>query len=68
MNTIKLKTPPITLETAAKPKSSSRLTILGHRVTIKSSCHNAGGAPGALIKIAVIEPPKVPAQYTMPPS
>ena len=23
----------------------------------------AGGAPGALINIAVIEPPKVPAQY-----
>ena len=24
----------------------------------------AGGAPGALIKIAVIEPPNVPAQYS----
>jgi len=53
--------PPTTLEKVAMPRArpaSPRLAI-GYP---SSAVAAAGGAPGALIRIAVIEPPKVPAQ------
>ena len=59
---IKLNIPPITLDTAAKPRAlpGSPFLAIGYP---SRAVATAGGAPGALIKIAVIDPPKVPAQY-----
>ena len=60
---IKLKIPPKTLETAAKPRAlpGSPFFAIGYP---SKAVATAGGAPGALIRIAVIDPPKVPAQYS----
>ena len=60
---IKLKIPPKTLETAAKPRAlpGSPFFAIGYP---SRAVATAGGAPGALIRIAVIDPPKVPAQYS----
>ena len=58
---IKLKIPPKTLDTAAKPSAlpGSPFFAIGYP---SRAVATAGGAPGALINIAVMEPPKVPAQ------
>ena len=62
INTIKLNIPPKTLETAASPRAlpGSPFFAMGYP---SRAVATAGGAPGALINIAVIDPPKVPAQY-----
>ena len=62
IKTIKLKTPPKTLDTAASPNAlpGSPFFAIGYP---SKAVATAGGAPGAFINIAVIEPPKVPAQY-----
>ena len=55
------KMPPITLDTAAMPRArpASPFCAMGNP---SSAVAAAGGAPGALMMIAVIDPPKVPAQ------
>ena len=62
IKTIKLNTPPKTLDTAASPNAlpGSPFFAIGYP---SKAVATAGGAPGALINIAGIEPPKVPAQY-----
>ena len=59
---IKLKIPPKTLDTAAKPRAlpGSPFFAMGYP---SRAVATAGGAPGALMSIAVIDPPNVPAQY-----
>ena len=51
----------MTLETAARPSArpASPFWAIGKP---SSAVAAAGGAPGALMRIAVIEPPNVPAQ------
>ena len=62
INTIRDSIPPTTLDTAAIPKAlpASPFCAIGNPSNAVAA---AGGAPGALINIAVIEPPKVPPQY-----
>ena len=57
----KLKIPPNTLATAASPKAlpGSPFLAIGYP---SNAVATAGGAPGALINMAVIDPPNVPAQ------
>ena len=57
----KLNIPPNTLDTAARPKAcpGSPFLAMGYP---SNAVATAGGAPGALINIAVIDPPNVPAQ------
>ena len=55
--------PPTTLDTAAIPKALTSLAPFCAIGKPSNAVAAAGGAPGALINIAVIEPPKVPPQY-----
>ena len=59
---IKLKIPPKTLDTAASPSARPGSPFLAIGYPSKAVA-TAGGAPGAFINIAVMDPPKVPAQY-----
>ena len=57
-----LMMPPLTEDTAAMPSArpASPLSAMGYP---SNAVATAGGAPGALISTAVMEPPNVPAQY-----
>ena len=61
-NIIIAKIPPKTLQIAAKPRALPGSPFFAIMYPSKAVA-TAGGAPGALINIAVMEPPKVPAQY-----
>ena len=54
--------PPTTLDTAAIPKALPACPFCANG-NPSNAVAAAGGAPGALINIAVIDPPKVPPQY-----
>ena len=62
IRTVKEIIPPTTLDTAAMPKALPAWPFWAIGKPSKAVAA-AGGAPGALINIAVIDPPNVPPQY-----